>query len=337
MKALTAAQRAGQELSELTESVALQPRLPGGSPGLDTLLVRYRSALIGQRAWPCTEENATLRLMTRDLDLLLCGATGFTGRLAARRLARTAPSGLTLGIAGRDPQRLAALADELDGRADPIQLDLLDREAVGRAVARTRVVASTAGPFALLGDALVDACVQQRSHYVDITGETAWVRRLIDRHHARARTEGTRIVPFCGFDSVPAELGVLHLARHAHEELNDELVEVHSSYRMRGGLNGGTLATALHFAEHEDGRALHDPYLLAPEVRASDEERRRQRDPRRPMQLPPDGTWAAPFVMGAINRRVVMRSHALSGQHAPPDREGHPRSLPGYGAHFRYR
>ena len=137
MKALTAAQRAGQELSELTESVALQPRLPGGSPGLDTLLVRYRSALIGQRAWPCTGENATLRLMTRDLDLLLCGATGFTGRLAARRLARTAPSGLTLGIAGRDPQRLAALADELDGRADPIQLALLDREAVGRAVART--------------------------------------------------------------------------------------------------------------------------------------------------------------------------------------------------------
>jgi short subunit dehydrogenase-like uncharacterized protein len=89
-----------------------------------------------------------------------------------------------------------------------------DVAAVTALAASARVVISTAGPYALYGDALVDACVDQRTHYADITGETSWVRRVVDRHHARAARDGTRIVPFCGFDSVPSDLGTLLLVRH---------------------------------------------------------------------------------------------------------------------------
>jgi len=270
--------------------------------------------------------------LARDLDLLLFGATGFTGRQAAAYLAAHAPPDLRWGLAGRDPARLEALAAEFGG-VPALQADAHDRAAVARAVARTRVVASTAGPFALLGDGVVDACVDEGAHYVDITGETAWVRRVIDRHHARARAEGTRIVPFCGFDSVPADLGVLRLAREAGEPLGD----VASVYRLRGGLNGGTLASALNLAEREDARALADPYLLAPGARVDEAERGRQADPRRPARSPAGAGWVAPFFMGSINRRVVMRTHLLARAHPPPGPDGAPLPIDGYGPRFRYR
>ena len=269
--------------------------------------------------------------MARDLDLLLFGATGFTGRLAAAYLREHAPPSVRWAVAGRDPARLAAVAADA-GDVPAVVADVHDTEAVGRAVARTRVVASTAGPFALHGDPVVDACVEHRTHYADITGETAWVRRVIERHHERARAEGTRVVPFCGFDSVPADLGVLRLARAAQAPL----VDVSAVYRLRGGLNGGTLASALHLAEQEDRSALADPYLLAPGVEVDGEERRLQQDPRRAEHRPEDG-WVAPFFMGSVNRRVVMRSHHLASEHPPPGPDGTPTALAGYGERFRYR
>lgn len=267
--------------------------------------------------------------MARDLDLLLIGATGFTGRLAAAYLRAHAPPGLRWGVAGRDPARLEAVAQG----APAVRLDLRDAAQVDGAVASARVVASTAGPFALIGDAVVDACVARGAHYVDITGETAWARRLIDRHHLRARAGGTRIVPFCGFDSVPADLAVLRLARAAAGGLAD----VTTVYRLRGGLNGGTLASALNLAESEERRALADPFLLAPDAQVDADERRRQWDPRRPLHMPSTGRWVAPFFMGPINRRVVMRSHALAALHPPPGPDGTPLPLDSYGAGFRYR
>jgi len=94
----------------------------------------------------------------------------------------------------------------------------------------------------LYGDAIVDACVHQRTHYADITGETAWVRRVIDRHHVRAARDGTRIVPFCGFDSVPSDLGTLLVVRHIEQVCGARCVEVKGYFRMMGGFNGGTLA-----------------------------------------------------------------------------------------------
>src|SRR5688572_2797697 len=129
-------------------------------------------------------------MSARELDLALYGATGFTGRLAARYLATRAPATLRWGLAGRDPARLDALRRELEATACPpaatLQVDATDRAAVEGLARRARVVVSTAGPFARYSDPVVQACVAARADYVDITGETPWVRRLVDRDHAQA-------------------------------------------------------------------------------------------------------------------------------------------------------
>jgi short subunit dehydrogenase-like uncharacterized protein len=113
---------------------------------------------------------------------------------------------LRFAIAGRNRDKLEAVRAEIGGaarRADILVADSCDQPTIDLIAARTRVLLNTAGPFSISGDAVVDACVRFRTHYVDITGETAWVRGLIDRYHARCAAEGTRIIPFCGFDSVP--------------------------------------------------------------------------------------------------------------------------------------
>lgn len=272
--------------------------------------------------------------MNKPLDLVLFGATGFTGRQAARYLNER---GLTFGVFGRNAPKLEAL--EVD--AESIVGDITDRAAVFAAVQRARVVASTAGPFTLLGQHVVDACVEHRVHYCDITGETSWARGVIDPHHERACAEGTRLIPFAGFDSAPADLGALVAARAAGGKLR----ELDAVYSLRGGLNGGTLATGLHLSEHGSLRELADPWLMAP---ARDDNRRvrddenteerdadRHRDPRSTAMI--GGRRVAPFFMGPINRRVVMRSHLLCHEHAPPDADGAPQPLASYGPDFRYR
>src|SRR5208282_287829 len=127
-------------------------------------------------------------------------------------------------------------------------------------VSRTRVLLNTAGPFALYGTGFVDACVRFGTHYVDITGETHWVRTLIDRYHEKAAAEGTRIVPFCGFDSIPSDLGAMLIA----QALGPDTSEVKAFYQMKGGFNGGTLATALNTFESGADKAVGDPFLLSP-------------------------------------------------------------------------
>ena len=125
--------------------------------------------------------------MKRDFDVILYGATGFTGRQTADYFARNAPDGLRWAIAGRDPKKLEALAGGLDRAPDGVIVaNGLDRDAVSAMCARGRVLLTTAGPFSRFGDLVVDACVFHRTDYVDITGETPWVRRLIDRHHRPA-------------------------------------------------------------------------------------------------------------------------------------------------------
>ena len=192
-------------------------------------------------------------------------------------------------------------------------------------VAGARVVLSTAGPYARYGDAVVDACVAHHTDYVDITGETAWVRRVIDRHHARAAAEGTRIVPMCGFDSVPSDLGAWLVVR-ALQAKGAVPAEVRGRFAIRGGVNGGSLASALNMYEDADGMAaLRDPVVLNPEALRTEALRAANPDLDRPVWDDDLGVWVAPFIMGPINTRVVRRTAALleaAGE--------------GYGPAFRY-
>ena len=272
-------------------------------------------------------------MATRLYDLVLYGATGFVGRRAAAYLAqqRTRRK-LRWAIAGRDAAKLAALRREL--AADPASLtepaiilaDSADTVAVGAMAASSRVLITTAGPFALYGDAIVDACVAERTHYADITGETVWVRRVIDRHHARAARDGTRIVPFCGFDSVPSDLGTLLLVRHIEHAFGAPCAEVKAYFRMAGGFNGGTLATNAHRHASGEVELGRHPFLLNPPGRHSPAQLVSNQDPRDPRYDDAIGTWVAPFIMGSINTRVVRRSAALNAAWGEP-----------YGPRFRYQ
>jgi len=186
-------------------------------------------------------------------------------------------------------------------------------------VRRTRVLLTTAGPFARFGTPLVDACVRFNTHYVDITGEGAWVAHLLASYHDRAAATGTRIVTGCGFDSVPSDLGAMLVARHVQQALGSPCVAVHGYFRMRGGVNGGTAATALHSAATQmktrKDQARTDG--LAPRPR------------RRPAALPHHdaaiSAWVGPFMMADINMRVVRRSARLFEQWQEP-----------YGPRFEY-
>ena len=182
----------------------------------------------------------------------------------------------------------------------------------------TRVLITTAGPFALYGDAIVDACVHHSTHYADITGETAWVRRVIDRHHVRAAQDATRIVPFCGFDSVPSDLGTLLLVRHIEATFGAPCVEVTAYFQMMGGFNGGTLASNANRYASGEVRTTEDPFLLSPGTRHSAAERQANRDPAGARYDKTLGTWVAPFIMGSINTRVVRRSAALAAEYGEP-------------------
>lgn len=268
----------------------------------------------------------------RDFDVVLYGATGFVGRQTVAHFAQHA-GGLRWALAGRNAERLQAVQREAGpGAAQPgIVVAAADDDAALDALARrTRVVLSTAGPFARFGSPLVAACVRHGTHYVDITGETPWVRTLIDAHHEQAARSGTRIIPCCGFDSVPSDLAAW-LAAQALQERGQTCVEAKAVFSMRGGVNGGTLASALNMLESGQARAMADPFLLSPADRPRPAQTALDADPVLPHQDRDFQAWIGPFIMGPVNTRVVRRSAALLGPLAGYDAEFHYQEYQRYG------
>jgi short subunit dehydrogenase-like uncharacterized protein len=266
----------------------------------------------------------------RQYDVVLYGASGFTGRQTVQYFAgNTQPSDVRWAIAGRNRQALEAAreqAGEDAGSADILVADAQDQQAVDAIVSRTRILLNTAGPFSLYGSKIVDACVRYKTHYVDITGETPWVRDLMDRYHDRAAADGTRIVPCCGFDSVPSDMGVYLVARYIHKTLGSDCREVKGFYQISGGLNGGTFASASNAQASGAAARMREPFLLNPPKAHSTEEIRLNRDPREARFDADIGAWATPFVMGMANTRIVRRSAGLFEQWNEP-----------YGPEFRYQ
>jgi short subunit dehydrogenase-like uncharacterized protein len=257
--------------------------------------------------------------MKRAFDVILYGATGFVGRQTARYIAEHA-AGVRWALAGRSSVKLEALRAEFSA-ASPgfVVADAGDAAALDALAAQARVVLSTAGPFARYGSELVAACVRHGTHYVDITGETPWIRQMIDRHHDAAAKSGTRIVPGCGFDSVPSDLGVWLVASALWEHQDERCASVKACFSMRGGLNGGTAASMLNALDEGVQAQFDDPFLLNPAGTAP-ADAASHRDPAGALRDADFNCWLAPFVMGPINTRVVRRSAALladSGLYAP--------------------
>jgi short subunit dehydrogenase-like uncharacterized protein len=247
----------------------------------------------------------------RKYDLVLYGASGFTGRQTVEYCRQFAPAGLSWAIAGRNRAKLEAVNS---AGVDVLVADAQDDNALHTLARQTRVVASTAGPFGLYGTKLVDACVRNRTDYCDITGETPWIRQQIDRHHLQAAADGTRIVPGCGFDSIPSDFGAWLISRHLHDTLNSDCAAVSAYFRVGGGINGGTLASLFHLLETKQLIVARDLFLLDPDPAAhTPEERARNADPTAVRYDADLEKWVGPFLMGSINTRVVRRTQALLG------------------------
>ncbi|MEO0436228.1 MAG: saccharopine dehydrogenase NADP-binding domain-containing protein [Pseudomonadota bacterium] len=259
----------------------------------------------------------------REFDLILYGATGFTGRLVARHLyARYGSDGdLRWALAGRNTDKLEELRKELQGRSRKTKLSLItadssDSDAVYEMTARSKVVCSTVGPYARYGSLLVEACSRQGTDYCDLTGEVQWIARMIDRHQSDAEHSGARIVHSCGFDSVPSDLGNLFIQTAMQENFGTPATRVRGRLgKASGGASGGTVASLLGVLEEASGNAtlrrqLQNKYLLYPQGEPPGPEVRDQYTPRYEAAF---SKWTCPFVMATINERVVRRSNAVMG------------------------
>lgn len=208
-----------------------------------------------------------------EFDLIVYGASGFTGRLVAERLAeRNREVGLRWAMAGRSLEKLAAVRDSVgvSRDVDLVVAEADDVAALAAMAARTAAVITTTGPFQLYGSALVAACARGGTDYLDLSGETVWMRRMIDAHAAEAEASGARILFSCGFDSIPFELGVLFLQATAVARLGIPVTHVKGRVRaMVGRFSGGTAASgrATRAAIKQDpdvARLLADPFCLTP-------------------------------------------------------------------------
>ncbi|MBD1868031.1 saccharopine dehydrogenase NADP-binding domain-containing protein [Cyanobacteria bacterium FACHB-471] len=263
----------------------------------------------------------------RVYDVVLYGATGFVGKQTVQYFARHASAEQARwAIAGRNRQKLEAVRDQVGVGVDVLVADSQDQQAIDAIASQTRVLLTTAGPFALYGNALVAACVRFRTHYVDITGETPWVKTLIDRYQTQAAADGTRIIPCCGFDSVPSDLGTYLVVRHLQRELGVPCKQVSAYFQAVGGFNGGTLASAFNLFDSPGAAQMSDPFLLSPSTSHTQAEIDRNRDPETPSFDADLNTWVAPFFMGLVNTRVVRRSGALYQEWQEP-----------YGPDFSYQ
>lgn len=254
-------------------------------------------------------------------DIILYGATGFTGRRAVAYFQKNAPKGLNWAIAARNTDKLAALKKELNLSVDALTADAQDAPAIDELVQQTKVILTTAGPYALHGSNLIGSCAKHGVHYVDITGEAPWVRDMLQQHGAAATQSGAKIVPFCGFDSVPADLGVYLLRRYAQEEGLGDLSQVDSYYTMaKGGLNGGTLLSLINILEEGEAKSLANPKVLLSDVDNTNFLKREKYN-WKAQYVPMLDKWAYPFFMEAINQKVVYRSLGLAPQYDLPQPE----------------
>lgn len=247
----------------------------------------------------------------KKYDIILFGATGFTGKRAAKYLCDKQLKS-NWAISGRNETKLLKLKDELDLTQDAVVVDVTKEEDVFPIVQQTKIVISTAGPYDLYGSILVKACASFGVHYVDITGESLWVAEMIKKYGTIAEQNKAKIISFCGFDSIPADLGNWMLFKFFKDKWGTTPCTSKGYYSLaKGGLNGGTLLSAMNMFENKNQHKLGNPALLLkdqvfnsfiPKVKKNISVE----------FVDAINKWVYPFFMSEINTKVVYRSVALS-------------------------
>ena len=257
-------------------------------------------------------------MSSSKFDIVVYGATGFTGQLVAEYLAAhyKGDTSLKWAMAGRSKDKLVSVRDATGAPADTplIVADAADTDSLRAMVGQTRSVITTVGPYQLYGNELIAACVEAGVDYFDLCGEPIWMRQMIDKHEAKAKASGARIVFSCGFDSVPFELGTFFVQEEARRAFGAPASRVKGRVRnMRGTLSGGTAASAkaTFDAVAKDlslVAILNNPFALTPGFEGPKQPRGNK-----PMLEDDLQSWAAPFMMALINTRNVHRSNMLMG------------------------
>ena len=254
--------------------------------------------------------------MDRQFEIVVYGASGFTGRLVAEYLNNAYGVGgeLAWAIAGRNTEKLAEVRKSIgaDESLPIITADASDADALAKLVRRSRAVITTVGPYQHYGRALATACAQAGTDYFDLCGEPAWMAEMIPVLEAPARASGARIVFSCGFDSVPFDLGVVFLQEEARRRFGTAMNRVRGRVRrMKGEPSGGTISSLLATIEQvvrDPGvmRTLADPFALTPGFRGP-------RQPNGEAVAYDDlaQSWTGPFIMAPVNTKNVHRTNAL--------------------------
>ena len=255
----------------------------------------------------------------RAYDVIVYGATGFTGKLVAEHmLAKYGAGGdVRWAIAGRSKDKLEAVRREI-GASETLPLVIADASKPESLLAMSKaakVIITTVGPYQLYGEPLVAACCEAGTDYVDLSGEPAWMAAMIAKYDAKAKASGARIVFSCGFDSIPFDLGVVFLQAQAKQRFGEPLARVRGRVRkMKGGFSGGTVASLMATLEASKRdpsmvKTLADPFALTPGFRGPP-----QPDGDKAIHDEAAGAWAAPFVMASINTKNVHRTNFLLGR-----------------------
>ena len=256
----------------------------------------------------------------REFDLIIWGATGFTGKLVAEYMVRQYGilGDVKWAIAGRSVDKLARVAQEVAGNEAENLPQIIansdDADSIKALAERATVICTTVGPYALYGEVMVSACVDAGTHYCDLTGEVQWMQRIIEKYQIGAEASGAKIVHTCGFDSIPSDLGVFFLQNEMQKQFQGPAQQV--KYRivnMDGGASGGTVASMMNMMEEAKVdpsilETLSDPYSLNPANMPRGLDGQDQSSPEFDSIF---AQWTAPFVMAGINTRVVRRSNAL--------------------------
>ena len=259
--------------------------------------------------------------MEKDFDIIIYGATGFTGKLCSKYLSENT-SDIKWAIAGRNKEKLEEVKKEFSLDVDIFIAESNDEKALDNITQNTKVVLSTAGPFHRYSSNLVKSCVKNSSDYVDITGEFFWIREMIDLHHEEASSKGVRIVPACGYDSIPSDLGTFF----ASTKVNEPIKRIESFHAGQGGVSGGTTETGFSMGDLKLGKKMNDPFVLNPEKSVSKEQKLLGSDSVGIKKNNLIKSWTGPFIMAVSNTRVVRRSAALLELNQE-----------GYGVNFTYQ
>jgi short subunit dehydrogenase-like uncharacterized protein len=251
-------------------------------------------------------------------DIIVYGATGFTGQLVAEYLAThyRDDEQLKWAMAGRSLDKLAAVRDAIGAPADTplIAADSSDPASIRAMVDQTRLMLTTVGPYQLYGADVLAACVASGTAYVDLCGEPLWMHQMIEKHQAEAEKSGARVLFSCGFDSVPFELGVLFVQEQAKKTFGVPAARVKGRIRgMSGSLSGGTAASAKATAAALTNdlslvAIMKDPFALTPGFKGP-----KQPPGNRPVYDEDLQSWIAPFAMALVNTRNVHRANMLMG------------------------